>query len=53
MKINIENIESLSGHAEKKGLIDWMGNLKLRAKNIYSPISEAEGSKGLQNKIRH
>ncbi len=51
VKAHIENIEGLSGHADQKGLIDWMSKLKSKPNKIFIVHSEADGAKGFQEKI--
>jgi predicted metal-dependent RNase len=52
VKAHIENIEGLSGHADQNGLIDWMNKLKSKPNKIFIVHSEADGAKGLQEKIK-
>lgn len=52
VKAHIENIEGLSGHADQNGLIDWMSKLKSKPDRIFIVHSEADGAKGLQEKVK-
>jgi len=52
VKAHIENIEGLSGHADQNGLIDWMNKLTSKPHKIFIVHSEADGAKGLQEKIK-
>lgn len=52
VKAHIENIEGLSGHADQNGLIDWMNKLTSMPDKIFIVHSEADGAKGLQEKIK-
>lgn len=52
VKAHIENIEGLSGHADQNGLIDWMRKLQSKPDKIFIVHSEADGAKGLQEKIK-
>lgn len=52
VKAHIENIEGLSGHADQNGLIDWMSKLQSKPDKIFIVHSEADGAKGLQEKVK-
>jgi len=52
VKAKIENIEGLSAHADQKGLIDWLKEIKTKPKKIFIVHGEAQASDALRVKIK-
>lgn len=48
----IENIESFSGHADQKGLIDWISSFKRKPKKVFIVHGEDKAQKVFSDKIR-
>jgi metallo-beta-lactamase family protein len=49
---NIENMEGLSSHADQKGLLDWMSDLKTKPEKIFLVHGEAQSADALRVKIK-
>lgn len=52
VKAKIENIEGLSAHADQKGLIDWMSQLKKKPEKIFIVHGEPQSADALRVKIK-
>ena len=52
VRATIESIEGLSGHADQKGLIDWMNKLKSKPDRIFIVHAEKEGAEALRDKVK-
>jgi metallo-beta-lactamase family protein len=52
VKATIENIEGLSAHADQKGLINWLSDLKQKPKHIFIVHGEPLAAQILQTKIK-
>ncbi|MFY9308266.1 MAG: MBL fold metallo-hydrolase [Bacteroidia bacterium] len=52
VKAKIENVEGLSAHADQKGLIDWMNQLKKKPEKIFIVHGEAQSADALRVKIK-
>ena len=52
VKARTENIEGLSAHADQKGLIEWMSQLKAKPEKIFIIHGEAQFAAALQTKIK-
>jgi metallo-beta-lactamase family protein len=52
VKAKIENVEGLSAHADQKGLIDWMSQLKKKPEKIFIVHGEAQSADALRVKIK-
>lgn len=52
MKIYIENIKRLSGHADQCGRIDRMSKLQTKPDKIFIVHIEEDGTNGLQKKVK-
>ena len=52
VKAHVANIQSLSSHADQKGLIDWLSKLKSPPAQIFIVHGEHESSVALKNKIK-
>jgi len=52
VKAKIENIEGLSAHADQKGLIDWMSQLKKKPERIFIVHGEPQSADALRVKIK-
>jgi metallo-beta-lactamase family protein len=52
VKAKIENVEGLSAHADQKGLIEWMNQLKKKPEKIFIVHGEALSSDALRVKIK-
>ncbi|MDK2807267.1 MAG: metallo-beta-lactamase family protein [Thermoanaerobacterium sp.] len=48
----IENIESFSGHADQKGLMDWISSFKKKPKKVFIVHGEDSAQKVLSDKIK-
>ncbi|WHH59497.1 MBL fold metallo-hydrolase [Petroclostridium sp. X23] len=48
----IESIESFSGHADQKGLLDWLSGFSGKPKKIFIVHGEEEAQKVLSDKIK-
>ncbi len=48
----IENIQGLSAHADQKGLIEWMGQLKKEPERIFIVHGEAQSADAFRVKIK-
>ncbi len=51
VEAEIHSIEGFSGHADQKGLINWMNGFKKLPKNIFIVHGESESSLGLSQAI--
>lgn len=49
----IESIDGFSGHADKDGLLDWVGNFKKKPRNIFIVHGEPEAQEVLAKEIEH
>ncbi|PHO07252.1 MBL fold hydrolase [Thermoanaerobacterium thermosaccharolyticum] len=49
----IQNIESFSGHADQKGLMDWISSFKKKPKKVFIVHGEDSAQKVLSEKIKH
>ncbi|MDO9001065.1 MAG: MBL fold metallo-hydrolase [Bacteroidota bacterium] len=52
VKAKIENVEGLSAHADQKGLIDWMSQLKKKPEKIFIVHGEPQSADALRVKIK-
>ncbi len=52
VKAKIENVEGLSAHADQKGLIEWMSQLKEKPEKIFIVHGEAQSADALRVKIK-
>ncbi|MEO6901596.1 MAG: MBL fold metallo-hydrolase [Bacteroidia bacterium] len=52
VKAHIENIQSLSSHADQKGLIDWLSKLKSPPTEIFIVHGEHDSALALRDKIK-
>jgi metallo-beta-lactamase family protein len=52
VKANIFNIESLSAHADQKGLLDWLSELKIKPTKVFLVHGENQASDELRIKIQ-
>ena len=48
----IEMIDGFSGHADQKGLLEWVGNFKKKPKRIFIIHGEEDSQQVLSNKIK-
>lgn len=48
----IQNIESFSGHADQKGIMDWISSFKKKPKKIFIVHGEDSAQKVLSEKIK-
>lgn len=48
----IEMIDGFSGHADQKGLLEWVGNFKNKPKRIFIVHGEEDAQQELSNKIK-
>ncbi|MFA5525142.1 MAG: MBL fold metallo-hydrolase [Tissierellales bacterium] len=51
VKAEIHSIEGFSGHTDKKGLLNWIGNFKKKPSNIFIVHGEKESALGLAQAI--
>ncbi|MDD3626044.1 MAG: MBL fold metallo-hydrolase [bacterium] len=51
LRANVESISSFSAHADKKQLLEWIGNIKKKPENIFVVHGEAEASRELAQAI--
>ncbi|NNG67097.1 MBL fold metallo-hydrolase RNA specificity domain-containing protein [Caldanaerobacter subterraneus] len=51
VKAEIEYIESFSGHADQKGILEWISNFKKKPKKIFIVHGEDEAQEELADKI--
>ncbi len=51
VKAHIDEIRGLSGHADQKGLIDWMSNIKNTPQKVFIIHGEAQAADVLRTKI--
>ena len=52
VKAKIENVEGLSAHADQKGLINWMSQLKRKPERIFIVHGESQSADVLRVKIK-
>lgn len=52
VKAKIENVEGLSAHADQKGLINWMSQIKEKPDKIFIVHGEPKSADALQLKIK-
>lgn len=52
VKAKIENVSGLSAHADQKGLIDWMSQLKKKPEKIFIVHGEPQSADALRVKIK-
>jgi len=52
VKAKIENVEGLSAHADQKGLIEWLTQLKKKPEKIFIVHGEAQSADALRVKIK-
>ena len=52
VKANILNIESLSAHADQKGLLDWLSELKTKPTKVFLVHGENQAADELRIKIQ-
>lgn len=48
----IYNLEGFSGHADQKGLLDWLGGFQVKPKQIFLVHGEADSKHDFAEKIR-
>ena len=51
VKAEIKNVEGLSAHTDRNGLIEWMSGLKAKPEHIFIVHGEAKAAAGLKDKI--
>lgn len=52
VKAQIETLEGMSSHADCRGLIDWLSELKSAPEHMFLVHGEPDASQGLQDKIQ-
>ncbi len=52
VRAQVKNIDGLSGHADQRELINWLGKIKTKPEQIFITHAEKEGAKGLKAKIK-
>src|SRR5690606_36841142 len=52
VRAQVKSIDGLSGHADQRELINWLGKIKGKPEQIFITHAEKEGAKGLKAKIK-
>ncbi len=52
VKAEVANIQSMSGHADQKELLDWVGEMKRKPGKIFIVHGEPDAAKAFQDKLK-